>query len=104
VDVTFPIHDFTDKLCLGVYHRYDDLLTIPIIENTCHENELEDAMARCMKDYPEAPAVLVRRHGLYVWGPTWQKAKTMYVLSLLLRELKIVVVYLFAATHPDGYI
>lgn len=63
----------------GTYLRYDDELTVPIIENTCHESELTDAMARAMDDYPECPAVLVRRHGLYVWGPTWQKTKCMYV-------------------------
>jgi len=30
-----------------------------------------------MADYPETNAVLVRRHGVYVWGKTWQAAKTM---------------------------
>lgn len=59
--------------------RYDDELVIPIIENTCHESDLSDAMSKAMEDYPECPAILVRRHGLYVWGPTWQKAKCMYV-------------------------
>lgn len=34
-------------------------------------------MARAMKDYPESTAVLVRRHGIYVWGQTWQSAKSM---------------------------
>lgn len=34
-------------------------------------------MAKAMNDYPETCAVLVRRHGIYVWGITWQSAKSM---------------------------
>ena len=34
-------------------------------------------MAKAMKDHPNSNAVLVRRHGIYVWGPTWQSAKSM---------------------------
>lgn len=34
-------------------------------------------MVRAMTDYPESCAVLVRRHGIYVWGSTWQSAKSM---------------------------
>jgi hypothetical protein len=30
-----------------------------------------------MQAYPHCNAILVRRHGVYVWGETWQKAKTM---------------------------
>ena len=29
-----------------------------------------------MKDYPESSAILVRRHGIYVWGKTWESAKS----------------------------
>lgn len=34
-------------------------------------------MAKAMEDFPDSCAVLVRRHGIYVWGPSWQSAKAM---------------------------
>lgn len=38
-------------------------------------------MAQAMDDYPESNAVLVRRHGFYVWGDTWKEAKAMCVID-----------------------
>lgn len=61
----------------GTRYRYDDKLIVPIIENTPFEKDLKDRMAAAMSEYPDACAVLVRRHGFYVWGETWEKAKTM---------------------------
>lgn len=54
---------------------YHDELVIPIIENTARESELADSLARAMEKYPNAWAVLVRRHGIYVWGDSWEAAK-----------------------------
>jgi methylthioribulose-1-phosphate dehydratase len=48
--------------------RFFDTLTVPIIENTADEEDLTDGMREAMEKYPEAAAVLVRRHGVYVWG------------------------------------
>ncbi|XP_052716742.1 methylthioribulose-1-phosphate dehydratase-like isoform X2 [Crassostrea angulata] len=61
----------------GQYYRYDEELVVPIIENTPFEEDLKERMSCAMTDYPESCAVLVRRHGVYVWGESWQKAKTM---------------------------
>lgn len=55
---------------------YLDKLTVPIIENTPHERDLKESMADAMRKWPDAAAVLVRRHGVYVWGADWEKAKT----------------------------
>lgn len=53
---------------VGAAMSYLDTLEVPIIENTPHEEDLRDGMAEAMKRYPNAAAVLVRRHGVYVWG------------------------------------
>lgn len=57
-------------------HGYHDLVEIPIIENTAHECDLADDMAAAITAWPKADAVLVRRHGIYVWGRDWREAKT----------------------------
>lgn len=63
---------------MGRAYRYDETLVVPIIENTPDEEDLKDDLDRAIIAYPETSAVLVRRHGIYVWGNTWQQAKTMY--------------------------
>lgn len=68
---------------------YLDELVVPIIENTPHEEDLRDSMAQAIKDYPKAAAVLVRRHGVYVWGSTWELAKTQAECLDYLFELAV---------------
>jgi methylthioribulose-1-phosphate dehydratase len=58
------------------WHRYYDTLVVPIIENTAEEADLTDRLSAAIAAYPHAQAVLVRRHGVYVWGKTWAEAKT----------------------------
>ncbi|KAF8157994.1 Methylthioribulose-1-phosphate dehydratase [Crassisporium funariophilum] len=60
----------------GAALSYLDTLELPIIENTPNEEDLKDSMAEAMVKYPNAAGVLVRRHGVYVWGNDWEKAKT----------------------------
>lgn len=57
-------------------HGYYDNCIVPIIENTARECELTDRLRQAIKCYPKSQAVLVRRHGVYVWGNTWIQAKT----------------------------
>ncbi|KAL8730777.1 MAG: hypothetical protein Q9166_003847 [cf. Caloplaca sp. 2 TL-2023] len=53
-----------------------DRLRVPIIDNTAHEEDLTQSLEAAMDKYPDTHAVLVRRHGVYVWGDNVQKAKT----------------------------
>lgn len=57
--------------------RYFDTLVVPIIDNTTHEADLTESLEQAIREYPESCAVLVRRHGVYVWGRDWVEAKTM---------------------------
>eukprot|EP00878_Enallax_costatus_P029127 GHUV01031554.1.p1 GENE.GHUV01031554.1~~GHUV01031554.1.p1 ORF type:complete len:118 (-),score=36.94 GHUV01031554.1:444-797(-) len=44
-------------------HSFYGNCVVPIIENTARECELTDRMRQAIRDYPQANAVLVRRHG-----------------------------------------
>jgi len=55
---------------------YHDTLVVPIIDNTARECDLAEALEQAILRYPSTSAVLVRRHGVYVWGPDWVRAKT----------------------------
>ena len=80
-------------------HGFLDELVVPIIENTPHECDLAESLGEAMQRfvcsasrvctsmsadnalnstlrYPKSNAVLVRRHGVYVWGASWEAAKT----------------------------
>ncbi|KAG5046947.1 putative bifunctional methylthioribulose-1-phosphate dehydratase/enolase-phosphatase E1 [Glycine soja] len=57
-------------------HGYYDELVIPIIENTAYEYELTESLAKAIEAYPKTTAVLVRNHGIYIWGDSWISAKT----------------------------
>ena len=67
---------------IGRALSYLETLVIPIIENTPNEEDLKDSMAEAMIKYPDAAGVLVRRHGVYVWGTevptTWLERNKTY--------------------------
>jgi methylthioribulose-1-phosphate dehydratase len=73
---------------------YHDHLRVPVIENTARECDLAHSMADAMNLYPDSQAVLVRRHGVYVWGRDWAEAKTqaecydyLFQAAVRMREL-----------------
>mmetsp|Transcript_2046 Transcript_2046/g.4815 ORF Transcript_2046/g.4815 Transcript_2046/m.4815 type:complete len:678 (-) Transcript_2046:233-2266(-) len=56
-------------------HSYDSMLEIPIIDNRPSEDLLAEQLEKAILKYPKCNAVLVRRHGVYVWGDSWEQAK-----------------------------
>lgn len=75
---------------------YHDTLRIPVIENTPFEEDLTEYLEEAMDAFPDTYAVLVRRHGLYVWGDSVHKAKTMaesldylFQLAVEMRKLNL---------------
>ncbi|GMM37402.1 methylthioribulose 1-phosphate dehydratase [Saccharomycopsis crataegensis] len=71
------------------YMDFHDELIIPIIENTPFEEDLTGALQEAIKKYPGTTAVLVRRHGIYVWGEDVWKAKVYNEAIDYLLELAV---------------
>jgi len=57
-------------------HGYHDRVVVPVIDNTARERDLAGRMEAAIAAHPRTRAVLVRRHGVYVWGRDWVQAKT----------------------------
>lgn len=55
---------------------YFDTHDIPVINNTALEHELEERMEAAVLAWPKANAVIVRNHGVYIWGRDAVHAKT----------------------------
>ncbi|GMP67309.1 hypothetical protein CsSME_00027347 [Camellia sinensis var. sinensis] len=65
------------EMIIGIQgHGYHDELVVPIIENTAHEGELIESLTEAIRAYPKTTAVLVRNHGVFIWGDSWISAKT----------------------------
>lgn len=60
----------------GQYYDNDEEVIIPIINNSKYERDLVDTFKIALAKYPKTSAVLVRNHGMYVWGKDWKSAKT----------------------------
>nr|XP_023905040.1 probable bifunctional methylthioribulose-1-phosphate dehydratase/enolase-phosphatase E1 [Quercus suber] len=69
-------------------HGYYDELVVPIIENTAYEFELTESLAKAIEAYPKTTAVLVRNHGIYIWGDSWISAKTQVCVTYVRCESK----------------
>lgn len=61
------------------YYNIGEEVIVPIIENSKNESDLVSTFKRTLKKYPMTSAVLVRNHGMYVWGKDWQSAKSQWV-------------------------
>ncbi|KAI1725661.1 putative methylthioribulose-1-phosphate dehydratase [Ditylenchus destructor] len=75
---TFDISD--QEMIKGVLNRETnsaysniDRLVVPIIENA----PFKPAMKETLTEFPSTCGVLVRNHGFFCWGPTWQRTKIM---------------------------
>lgn len=59
-------------MCL---YLFEQILSDAFIEND-NQDLLSDQLEKAIAKFPKANAVLVRRHGVYVWGDSWEQAKT----------------------------
>jgi len=57
-------------------HKNTDTLIVPVIKNTEREAELTERLKAAIEANPKSYAILVENHGVYIWGDSWEHAKT----------------------------
>ena len=78
IDEDLSVLEFTQlEMLKGIQgHGYYDVFELPVVDNTARECDLTDSLRKAIDRFPNNPAVAVRNHGIYVWGPDEVKAKT----------------------------
>ncbi len=74
-DKEFKIKNMEMQKGIEGYGAFDTV-SVPIIENTAFERDLADSLGEAIRKNPKTRAILVRGHGVYVWGRDWKQAKT----------------------------
>ena len=70
--VSFEKYEMLKGLSGG---KYSEIHTLPILDNVEYECDLAEAVGQAVLDFPKAFAVLVRDHGVYIWGDSAAQAK-----------------------------
>src|SRR5262245_57016670 len=74
-DSHFRVSNIEMQKGVAGYGTFDQV-EVPIRPNTAREGELHDSLRKAILENPKTSAVLVRGHGVYVWGRDWVHAKT----------------------------
>ncbi len=74
-DKQFSVHNLEMQKGVEGYGAFDTV-EVPIIDNTAYECDLADSLGEAIRNNPRSHAILVRNHGVYVWGKDWKQAKT----------------------------
>ncbi|KAI6175067.1 putative methylthioribulose-1-phosphate dehydratase [Aphelenchoides bicaudatus] len=79
----------------GAAYSNTQTLIIPVIENAPSEGspEFKERIENAMVRYPSCSAILVRNHGAFYFGSSWEETKIMaeifeYLFKLTLEKLK----------------
>ncbi|CAJ0935215.1 unnamed protein product, partial [Mesorhabditis belari] len=77
-------------------YRYSETVKVPIVENTDTEDQLLPQLCDVLDEHPEATAMLVKNHGVFVWGDSWEQTKIMlecydylFALSVEMRKFPV---------------
>ncbi|EEB07592.1 5'-methylthioribulose-1-phosphate dehydratase [Schizosaccharomyces japonicus yFS275] len=76
------------------FYKFEDTIRIPFINNTAHESDLQSNLQKAINENPYTCAVIVRNHGIYAWGDSWEDAKmnteaVEYLFHVFLRDYRI---------------
>ena len=59
------------------YGYFDEELVIPIVPNARQDIELCGPVSQVIRDYPQSNAVILKEHGINVYGKDWKQCKLM---------------------------